>query len=102
MTAIIRRIPQGVVLKDGRVVVYQSVEGNDWEQWKARMFNQMVDQFGSPGFAPLEQYTLRSKKEKRCIECGAAGTVQQKSILIKCVSHYWMCDSCDDYWRHKG
>lgn len=80
---------------------YQPVEGNDWEQWRARMWNQMVDQFGYPGLAPLEQYMKRSHRERRCVECGEPGTVNQVSVIIPAVADYWMCDACDTYWKER-
>lgn len=80
---------------------YQPVKGNEWEQWKARMWNTLVDQFGYPGFTALEQYMRRSKREQRCIECGAPGTVKHTSYIVAAVPHYWMCQSCHDYWETK-
>lgn len=77
------------------------VEGNEWEQWKARIWNAMSARF-YPGLAALEQYMLRSQEEKRCVECGEAGTAKQESVLIKSVSHYYFCDDCDAYWRNKA
>lgn len=77
------------------------VEGNDWEQWKARVWNALVARFGYPGLAPLEQWIVRSYKERRCVECGAPGTHQHESVLVKVVPHYWMCDDCHKYWEEK-
>lgn len=86
-----------------RVIHTMPVEGNAWEQWKARVWNQMAERFNAyPGLAPLEQWTWRSFKEKRCIECGDPGTERQQSHLIKVVDHYWMCAECADYWRRKA
>lgn len=82
--------------------LYQPVEGNEWEQWKARVFNQMVEQFGNPGLVPLEQHMWRSKRERRCIECGGPPDVEFKSIIIAVVSHYYMCQSCADWWNKRG
>lgn len=83
------------------VLNHMPVEGNDWEQWKARVWNVMADRFGHPGLAPLEQWTWRSNRERRCIDCGEPGTVRQESGLIKVVSHYWFCDGCAQYWASK-
>ena len=80
---------------------YMPVEGNDWEQWRARIWNQIAQMVGYPGLAPLEQWMRRSRAEKRCIECGAAGTIKHESIIVKAVNLYWMCDECDAYWQAK-
>ena len=77
------------------------IEGNEWEQWRARIFNQMIHQFGNPGLAPLEQFMLRSRKEKRCIECGEPGEVSYKSVIIASVGIYWMCLPCAASWETK-
>ena len=67
---------------------HMEVSGNDWEQWRARIWNQMADGFRAyPGLAPLEQWMRRSKKEKRCIECGELGTVKQESVIVASVDH---------------
>jgi len=76
---------------------------SDWQAWKENIWDQMARQFHChPGLAPLEQHMKRSKAEKRCIECGEPGTVQQPSVLIKSVSHYYFCQECADYWEHKN
>ena len=86
-----------------RPLYQMPVEGNECEQWKARMWNQMFVQFkGYPGLAPLEQWTRLSHREQRCVECGAAGTVRQESFLIKSVSHYYFCGECAEYWERKA
>lgn len=74
----------------------------EWRQWREAIWNLMEKHLGYPGLGPLEQYMLRSKREKRCIDCGKPGTMYQQSVLIKCVDHYWMCDDCDAYWRQKA
>lgn len=81
---------------------YMPIEGNDWERWRAIIWNSMALRFGYPGLAPLEQWMRRSKREKRCLECGAAGTIQEESVIVKAVSHYWMCAECGTYWRNKA
>jgi len=81
-------------------------DANDWEQWKMRLWNQMVRNFGRhPGLAPLEQYMLRSAAEHRCIECGDVGSVRVESgglICVARVTHYFMCQDCDRYWKEKA
>ena len=68
---------------------------SDWQRWKENIWDQMVRHFHCyPGLAPLEQWILRSNREKRCVECGEPGTVRQESVLIKVVDHYWMCAEC--------
>jgi len=70
-------------------------EGNEWEQWKMRVWNQMARHFGHhPGLAPLEQWMRRSRKERRCIICGEPGVKEVKSVLIACVPSYWTCAEC--------
>lgn len=77
---------------------HMTVDGNEWQQWKARIWNQIADMMqGPPGLAPLEQWMRRSAKEKRCVDCGAPGTVKEESVLIKAVSHYYHCDDCAAY-----
>ncbi|KKL47774.1 hypothetical protein LCGC14_2332150 [marine sediment metagenome] len=78
------------------------VTGNQWEQWRARIWNAIAARVGYPGLAPLEQWMLRSRKEKRCIQCGNPGTVQQESVLIASVDHYFMCGPCDAYHRERA
>jgi hypothetical protein len=81
---------------------HMPVAGNDWEQWRARIWNQIADGFqGHPGLAPLEQWMRRSHKEKRCIECGDPGTIQQDSIIVASVDSYFLCQPCDTYYREK-
>jgi len=72
-----------------------------WQEWKDAIADSMMHRFERPGLCILEQYVLRSQKEKRCIVCGDAGTKRQESVLIKSASHYWMCDECADYWEHR-
>ena len=79
-------------LVDG--VVQQREGGNDWQRWKIRMDNQMRRQFTHPGLAPLEQFMIRSQREKRCIDCGEPSTDFQESILIKSVKGYYHCTDC--------
>jgi hypothetical protein len=74
---------------------------DDWQAWKDRIWESMEARFGYPGLAPLEQYMIRSRKEKRCIECGDPGTVEQKSVLVASVDRYWMCVECDEWWEKK-
>lgn len=73
---------------------HMEVDGNDWQQWKARIWNSMADRFGYPGLAPLEQWMLRSQKEKRCINCGDPTTASTESVLIKSVRLYYHCPKC--------
>lgn len=73
-----------------------------WSEWKDAVWTSMEQRFGYPGLAPLEQYMIRSKKERRCVECGDLGTVQHGSMIVKSVSHYFMCADCDLYWKNKG
>lgn len=84
-----------------RRLQYMEVAGNEWEQWKARIWNSMVDRFGYPGLAPLEQWTRRSHKEQRCVDCGAKGDICVISSLIQCVPVYWLCTECDAYYKEK-
>jgi hypothetical protein len=84
-----------------RELLHMPVEGNEWEQWRAKIWNQMSDRFGYPGLAPLEQWMRRSRKEKRCIECGETGGVRQESIIVAAVDHYWLCVECDRWLREK-
>ena len=74
---------------------------NDWQQWKDKIWDSMTAAYGYCGLAILEQYTVRSNKEGRCIECGAKGTHKQKSHLIRSVDHYWFCDECAAYWEKR-
>ena len=72
-------------------------ECNEWQQWKARMWNQLADGIRShPGMAALEQWMIRSQREKRCIDCGEPCTKEHfhQSILIKCVKGYYHCPEC--------
>lgn len=74
----------------------------EWQTWREGIWNVMVERFnGHPGLAPLEQYMLRSRKEKRCVDCGELGTVEHKSVIVPSVSHYYMCAECDDYYNEK-
>jgi hypothetical protein len=76
---------------------------SEWQAWKERMWDQLVHQFyPDHGLCAQEQYTRRSQRERRCIECGEPGTVKQESVLIKAVSHYYLCDACNAYWEAKG
>ena len=72
---------------------------DEWADWRGRIWDSMEARFGYPGLAPLEQYMLRSRKERRCVECGDPGTARQESILIKSVSHYFMCADCDQHYN---
>lgn len=75
---------------------------SEWESWKQRVWNAVTIRCGAhPGLVPLEQYMLRSHKEKRCIECGEPGTVQQRSALILSVAGYYFCADCAYFWEHK-
>ena len=78
-------------------VVQQREEGNDWERWKIRMYNQMARQFTHPGLAPLEQYMIRSQREKRCIDCGDPCSPDRfmDSVLVKSVKGYYHCAECE-------
>jgi len=77
-------------------------EGNAWEQWKMRLWNQMVREFHTyPGLAPLEQWMRRSHKERRCLNCGEPGTNEVKSLLIACVRSYWLCAACVEVQQHR-
>ncbi len=82
---------------------HMPIEGNDWQQWRARIWNQIADAFGTyPGLAPLEQWMLRSKRERRCVDCGEPGSVWEQSVIVASVRHYWLCAGCDRYYREKG
>lgn len=84
-----------MICLDQIALLFMEVDGNEWQQWKARVWNQIAASIqGHPGLAPLEQWMRRSAKEKRCIECGKPGQVREESIIVACVSHYWMCDEC--------
>ena len=72
-----------------------------WAEWKDAIWNQMADRFGHPGLAPLEQYMIRSEREKRCVDCGEPGTISKASVIIPRVKTYWMCDDCNAYWEAK-
>ena len=78
---------------------------NDWERWKAETWNALTRGLeGYPGLAPLEQYMLRSQRERRCIDCGAPGTVpveRTEASLVKTVAVYYHCDGCAAYWAEK-
>ena len=78
------------------------VTGNEWEQWRAHIWNTIAARVGYPGLAPLEQWMLRSRKERRCIQCGEAGTVPHDSKLVASVDHYFMCGPCDAYHRERS
>ena len=77
--------------------VQQREEGNEWQRWKIRMYNQMARQFDHPGLAPLEQYMKRSQREKRCIDCGDPCGPDRfmESVLIKSVKGYYGCAECE-------
>ena len=76
--------------------------GNVWEQCRTRSWNLTGEGFRAyPGPAPLEQWMRRSKKEKRCIECGELGTVKQESVIVASVDHYYLCEPCDTYFKEK-
>ena len=81
-------------LVDG--IVQQTEEGNDWQRWKIRMYNQLARQFERPQLSALEQYMKRSFKEKRCIDCGDSCGPDHfmESILIKSVQGYYSCPEC--------
>lgn len=82
---------------------HMEVSGNEWHQWRAQMWNQMADGLGGyPGLAPLEQWMLRSAKEKRCVECGEPGEVEQTSAIVASVKTYWLCASCERYFEEKN
>ena len=85
---------------------FRAAEGTrpdtDWQLWREDMWDRMVRQFWPHhGMPTLEQYTIRSRREKRCIECGEPGTVKEESVLIKAVPYYWFCDECAAYWAAK-
>ena len=86
-----------------RQLYHMPVEGTDWQQWRARMWNQIADRVrGHPRLSPLEQWMLRSRKEQRCVECGEEGTIKcLGSPLVPSVSHYFMCQECDTYYKEK-
>lgn len=87
---------------DELALLEMPLEGNGWQQWRARIWNQMVRHLHCyPGLAPLEQWMWRSQKEERCIECGAPGTVEQKSVIVAAVDHYYLCTACDTFYRNK-
>lgn len=67
----------------------------DWVAWKEQIWDSLEARLGYPGLDALEQYTIRSAKETRCVRCGATGTIKYRSTLIKVVDAYWMCDDCD-------
>jgi len=48
----------------------------------------------------LEQRIWRSYRRQECADCGGPGTVQQESVLIKSVPHYWLCQDCYDFWEN--
>lgn len=101
MTTIVHETPQYLLTDEG-VLGLMPVEGNEWEQWKARIWNSMTRHLLSfPGLAPLEQWMRRSYKEKRCLECGDPGTVQHFSVIVACVDSYLLCQPCDNYYREK-
>ena len=78
-----------------RKLYHMDVDGNDWEQWRARIWNQLASGLrGYPGLAPLEQWMLRSAKERRCVQCGEPGEVEEDSVLVASVRRYWLCGSC--------
>ena len=79
-----------------------SIAAEDWYGWKERLWDAMAERYGYPGLAHMEQVVLRSKKETRCAECGAPGTVRHDSSLIKSVSHYFVCDECHAYYEAKS
>ena len=74
--------------------IQQVPTGNSWVRWKIKIDNQMTRQFTHPGLAPLEQFMIRSQREKRCIDCGEPSTDFQESILIKSVKGYYHCPDC--------
>ena len=81
---------------------HMEVSGTDWQQWRARIWNQIADTcHGYPGLDPLEQWMRRSKKGKCCIECGEPGTVKQDSVIVAAVDHYYLCQPCDEYYKEK-
>ena len=74
---------------------HMEVSGNDWEQWRATMWNTIADGMqGHPRLAPLEQWMLRSRKEQRCVQCGTPTDNKQDSIIVASVSHYYICGEC--------
>ena len=73
-----------------------------WSEWKAAIWTSMERDFGYPGLAPLEQYMHRSKKEKRCVECGEPGTERHTSHIVASVPFFWMCPECHTYWETKA
>ena len=71
----------------------------EWQQWHDQLWESMTERFGYPGLAHLEQLMIRSRREKRCVDCGAAGTSRQTGGgLVKSVDHYYFCDDCAAYW----
>ena len=78
-----------------RKLYHMEVSGNEWEQWRARVWNQLASGLrGYPGLAPVEQWMLRSRKERRCVQCGEPGAEEQDSMLIASVRSYWLCAEC--------
>lgn len=73
-----------------------------WQDWRNKVWRTLAREFEYPGMIAFEQWALRSKKEKRCIDCGKPGIVEQpRSKFVGSVSHYWMCQECHDYWQSK-
>ncbi len=65
---------------------------NEWETWKMQLWNTMAQYF-YPGLAALEQYMLRSNREKRCVDCGESEPTERtvKSGLVKSIDRYYLC-----------
>jgi len=77
--------------------------GESWSSWRMAIWDTFMEKgFDNPGMVAFEQWALRSKREKRCIDCGKPGVVKQRgSGFCAAVSHYWMCQDCHDYWQSK-
>lgn len=73
-----------------------------WHEWKDALYERCYSRFPKDGgMVAQEQLTLRSNHEKRCIDCGAPGSIQKVSVLIKSVPCYYFCDGCEAYWGEK-
>jgi hypothetical protein len=69
----------------------------EWYDWRERLSENHPGS-GLNGEVVFEQMILRSKREKRCAECGGPAEVVQTSGWIKSVDHYFLCDSCDAHF----
>ena len=67
----------------------------EWRKWLESLHSQFSERVLNPEMCVLEQRTVSSNKENRCVHGGHPGEVEHRSILIRCVPTYWMCHECN-------